>query len=78
MVSVPPHVVPAIAHHLEAMTAVCPDALHFPGRDGVSHVQASTLHRNLRMPRDLRHAGATRATRAGATLADLQQRLGHS
>ena len=27
---------------------------------------------------DLRHTGATMAARAGATLAELQQRLGHS
>ncbi|MFZ1373464.1 MAG: tyrosine-type recombinase/integrase [Nostocoides sp.] len=71
------------------MTAASPDALLFPGRDGVSHLQPSTLHRNWRMAReaagrpdlrvhDLRHTGATMAARAGATLAELQQRLGHS
>ena len=89
VVSIPPHVVPAVAHHLETMTAAGPDALLFPGRDGVSHLQPSTLHRNWRMAReaagrpdlrvhDLRHTGATMAARAGATLAELQQRLGHS
>lgn len=68
------------------MTAASPDALLFPGRDGVSHLQPSTLHRNWRVVagrpdlrvHDLRHTGATMAARAGATLAELQQRLGHS
>lgn len=60
--------------------AATPDALLFPGRDGVSHLQPSTLHRNWRMARepagrpdprvhDRRHTGATMAVRAGATLA---------
>ena len=86
VVSMPPHVVPAIAHHLDTMTAPGPDALLFPGRDGVSHLQPSTMHRHWRMARerpaargaDLRHTGATMAARAGATLAELQERLGHS
>jgi integrase len=89
VVSIPPHVVPAIAHHLDTMTAPGPGALLFPGRDGVSHLQPSTMHRHWRMAReaagrpdlrvhDLRHTGATMAARAGATLAELQERLGHS
>lgn len=36
VVSIPPHGVPAIAHHLDTMTASSPDALLFPGRDGAS------------------------------------------
>jgi integrase len=89
VVSIPPHIVPAVAHHLDTMTDPSGDALLFPGRDRVSHLQPSTLHRNWRMAReaagrpdlrvhDLRHTGATMAARAGATLAELQQRLGHS
>ena len=89
VVSIPPHIVPAVAHHLDTMTAPGPDALLFPGRDGVSHLQPSTMHRHWRMAReaagrpdlrvhDLRHTGATMAARAGATLAELQERLGHS
>jgi integrase len=89
VVSIPPHVVPVIAHHLDTMTPPGPNALLFPGRDGVSHLQPSTLHRSWRMAReaagrgdlrihDLRHTGATMAARAGATLAELQERLGHS
>lgn len=88
-VSVPPHVVPALKHHLDTMTGPRDDALLFPGRDGVSHLQPSTLqyawHKaraaggrpDLRL-HDLRHTGATMAAQAGATLAELQQRLGHS
>jgi len=71
------------------MTPPSPDALLFPGRDRVSHLQPSTRHRNWRMAReaagrpdlrvhDLRHTGATMTARAGVTLAELQQRLGHS
>lgn len=63
------------------MTAPSPDALLFPGRDGASNLQPSTMHRHWRMAReaagrpdlrvhDLRHTGAT--------LAELQERLGHS
>ncbi len=89
VVSIPPHVLPAVAHHLDTMTTPAADALLFPGRDGVSHLQPSTMHRHWRMAReaagrpdlrvhDLRHTGATMAARAGATLAELQERLGHS
>ena len=89
VVSVPPHVVPALQQHLDTMTGEGPSALLFPGRDGVSHLQPSTLHRGWRHAReaagrpdlrlhDLRHTGATMAARAGATLAELQQQLGHS
>ena len=89
VVSIPPHILPAIAHHLDTMTTPAADALLFPGRDGVSHLQPSTMHRHWRMAReaagrpdlrvhDLRHTGATMAARAGATLAELQERLGHS
>jgi len=89
VVSIPPHVIPAVAHHLETMTAASPDALLFPGRDGVSHLQPSTLHRNWRMAReaagrpdlrvhDLRHTGAVLAAQTGATLAELMGRLGHT
>ena len=89
VVSIPPHILPAIAHHLDTMTTPAADALLFPGRDGVSHLQPSTMHRHWRMAReaagrpdlrvhDLRHTGATMAARAGATLAELQEWLGHS
>ncbi|HET7760764.1 MAG TPA: site-specific integrase [Phycicoccus sp.] len=88
-VTIPPHVVPAIAHHLEEFTLPGPDALLFPAADGVSSLQPSGFYKYWKEARaaagrpdlrihDLRHTGATMAAMAGATLAELQQRLGHS
>ena len=88
-VAVPPHIEPALKHHLENFTGARAAALLFPGRDGTSHLQPSTFHRSWRKARaaasrpdlrlhDLRHTGATMAAMTGATLAELQQRLGHS
>ena len=88
-VAIPPHIVPAVTRHLEEFTGSSADALLFPGADGVSNLQPSTLYKHWQPARvsagrpglrlhDLRHAGATMAAMAGATLADLQQRLGHS
>ena len=88
-VAIPPHVLPAVARHLEEFAGRRPDDLLFPGRDGVPHLLPSTLHKPWRAARvaagradlrlhDLRHTGATMAAMAGATLAELQQRLGHS
>ena len=88
-VAIPPHVVPAVAHHLEAFTGASPEGLLFPGADGVSNLQPSTFYTPWHLARtaagrpdlrlhDLRHTGATMAAMAGATLAELQQRLGHS
>ena len=79
----------AIAHHLDTMTEPGPDALLFPGRDGVVAPAAvddgpaladrteAADRPDLRV-HDLRHTGARMAARAGATLAELQERLGHS
>lgn len=88
VIAVPPHVLPTLEAHLLGV-APGPDALLFPRGDGVSHMQPSTLHKRWRSARqaaarpdlrlhDLRHTGATMAARTGATLAELQQRLGHS
>lgn len=41
VVSIPPHIVPAVAHHLDPMTAVTADALLFPGRDGLTHLETA-------------------------------------
>ena len=87
--AVPPHVVPALTHHLEEFVAPGPDALLFPAADGVSSLQPSGFYKYWKVARaaagrpdlrihDLRHTGATMAAMAGATLAELQQRLGHS
>lgn len=88
-VAVPPHIQPALQEHLREFTGSGPRALLFPGGDGESHLQPSTFYKSWRVAReaagrddlrlhDLRHTGATMAAMAGATLAELQQRLGHS
>ena len=88
-VSIPPHVVPAVAHHLEAFTGPGPDDFLFAAADGFSRLPPSAFYKHWKAARelagrpdlrlhDLRHTGATMAAMAGATLAELQQRLGHS
>lgn len=88
-VAIPPHVLAGLRHHLEQQVAPGADALLFTARDGRSHLQPSVFHNAWRKARaaadrddlrvhDLRHTGATMAAMTGATLAELQQRLGHS
>ena len=89
-VSVPPHIVPALEQHLEEHVRTGTDALLFPAlRDPQRHLQPTVLHTAWRKARavarredlrihDLRHTGATMAAMTGATLAELQARLGHS
>ncbi|MCU1624093.1 MAG: putative prophage phiRv2 integrase [Frankiales bacterium] len=87
-VTIPPHLVPALAEHLDAHVEPEPDALLFPAQHG-GHMAPASLYRvwypareaagrpDLRF-HDLRHTGATLAAQTGATLADLMHRLGHS
>ena len=88
-IAIPPHVVPALEEHLARWTAPGKDALLFPATDGTRHLQPSTFYKAWKKARaaagrsdlrlhDLRHTGATLAAMTGATLAELQQRLGHS
>ncbi|MGV1007104.1 MAG: tyrosine-type recombinase/integrase [Dermatophilaceae bacterium] len=88
-VAVPPHVMPVLEQHLTRWTGPTMDALLFPARGDNRHLQPSTFHATWRKARaaagrpdlrvhDLRHTGATLAAMTGATLADLQLRLGHS
>ena len=89
-VAVPPHIVPALQQHLDAHVRPGADALLFPSvRDPQKHLQPTVIHQSWRKARakaghedlrihDLRHTGATLAAMAGATLAELQARLGHS
>lgn len=88
-VSIPPHVVPMVEQHLAEFVGAGPDALLFTGADGVSHLTPTALQGSWANARtaagrpdlrlhDLRHTGATMAAVAGATLAELQARLGHS
>ncbi|WP_423489011.1 tyrosine-type recombinase/integrase [Mycobacteroides sp. PCS013] len=87
-VAVPPHIVPALVDHLDKFVGEKPDALLFPALGG-GHLQPSTLYRHFYRARekagrpdlrwhDLRHSGAVLAAQAGATLAELMSRLGHS
>lgn len=87
-VSVPPHLKPAIEAHLERYVDAGGNSLLFPGPSG-GHLHAGTYRRyfmraaaaigrdGIRV-HDLRHIGAVRFAQAGATIAELQARLGHS
>lgn len=88
-VAVPPHLIPMLKAHRDAMPMRGADALLFPAADGVSNIAPSTLYRVFYPARkaagrpdlrwhDLRHTGAVLAAQTGATLAELMGRLGHS
>ena len=89
VVTIPPHILPALRDHLREHAAWGRDGLVFPPRDPEGRFLAlSTLHRVFDRAKlaagrpdvrvhDLRHFGAIQAARAGATLGELQQRLGH-
>ncbi|WP_280442668.1 tyrosine-type recombinase/integrase [Nocardia brasiliensis] len=87
-VTVPPHLRDAVVNHLREHTNPQPSALLFPAGHG-GHLAPSTLYRHYYKGRaaagrpdlhfhDLRVTGATMAAVAGATLKELQARLGHS
>lgn len=86
----PPHIVPAIQHHLDELTGEDADALLWPAvTDPSRHLQRSTLtlafkpaaaaggRPDLRL-HDLRHTAAVLGAIAGGTTAELMSRLGHS
>jgi len=88
VVSVPPHVVPMLADHLNQHTGKAPDSLLFPAANG-GHLSPSALYWHFHKARDtagrpdlrfhdLRHTAATLAAVTGATTAELMARLGHS
>ncbi|MEN0023245.1 MAG: tyrosine-type recombinase/integrase [Microbacterium sp.] len=85
----PPHVNPAIESHLSENVGRSSDSLLFPSADGSAHLAQSAFYKHWNPARQaagrgdmpwhaLRHYGATRAALAGATLKELQARLGHS
>jgi len=85
----PPHVNAIIEEHLQEHTGRFPDSLLFPAADGSTHLAQSAFYKHWNPARiaakrpdmpwhALRHYGATRAALAGATLRELQARLGHS
>lgn len=87
-VHIPPHLVPEVKTHLRTFVTGR-DGLIFAGADGISQIHLSTLRKHFRRScaaagrpdlrwHDLRHSGAVMAAQAGATMADLMARLGHS
>ncbi len=89
-VAIPPHLLPAVKAHLDALPMTGRDALVFPSSaDPRKHMRQSTLQRAFYPARDaagrpdlrfhdLRHTGAVLAAATGVTLAELMGRLGHS
>lgn len=89
-VAIPPHVLPLLREHIARMPVAGRDALLFPAaHDPKKHMRPATVYKvyyparsaagrpDLRF-HDLRHTGAVLATRAGASLAEVMSRLGHS
>ncbi|WP_079112838.1 tyrosine-type recombinase/integrase [Microbacterium foliorum] len=85
----PPHVNDIVANHLNEFVGRSADSLLFPSADGSGHLAQSAFWKHWNPARTaagrqdmpwhaLRHYGATRAALAGATLKELQSRLGHS
>lgn len=85
----PPHVHGFVLEHLAQHVDRSREALLFPAADGTTHLAQSTFAKHWYPARKaakredmpwhaLRHYGATRAALAGATLKELQERLGHS
>lgn len=87
-VNLPGFVIEVLAEHMDNFTGRFPDALLFSSAEG-NPIDSANLTRMFSRARrsigrpelhwhDLRHTGATLAYRAGATVKDVQRRLGHS
>lgn len=89
-VSMPPRTFGAILAHLaQHVERTDDEALLFPARDGETHLAESTFVKHYYPAREaagrpdmpwhaLRHHGGTKYAQTGATIKDLQARLGHS
>jgi len=88
-VAIPPHLLPALRGWADRQPTRGRDALLFPAGDGHSPLNDSVLRTAhdkgkaaIDMPgltiHGLRHTSATLAAQLGATLAELQARIGHS
>ncbi|MGH8960661.1 MAG: tyrosine-type recombinase/integrase, partial [Jatrophihabitantaceae bacterium] len=89
-VAIPPHMLPAVREHLRMMPVAGRDVLLFPtASDPHKHMPAARMFKPFVRAReaagrpdlrfhDLRHTGAVYATAAGASLAEVMARLGHS
>lgn len=87
-VHIPPALLADLSQHLEEHVADEPDGLLFPAPNG-GHLHSSSFARAFQKaakaagrpdatPHTLRHTGASLATFAGATTADVMARLGHT
>ena len=88
VITLPPHLVPILQAHLDEFTGAEPDGLVFCTSGGRplnksqmhpmwARARAKVGRDDLRF-HDLRHTGQTLAALAGATEAELMQRMGHS
>jgi len=87
-VHIPAALLPELKQHLKKYAAWGPDGLLFPSSNG-GHLHSSSFARAFSKaaaaagrpdatPHTLRHTGASLATSAGATTADVMARLGHT
>jgi len=85
----PPHINADILAHLSEHVAESSDALLFPNASGEGHLAQSSFAKHWYPAREaagrtdlafhaLRHFGATKFAQTGATLKEIQSRLGHS
>lgn len=88
VVAIPPHLIPVIREHLATHTAAHPAALVFEGYKQ-QPISKTTLGQHWRAAResigkpkarfhDLRHTAATLTAQQGATVKELQVKLGHT
>lgn len=88
-VALPPHIFDEVLAHLREHVEPNADALLFPGGHSGRHLRQSTFTKHWYPARKaakredmpfhaLRHHGATKYAQTGATLAEVQSRLGHS
>ena len=86
-VAIPPHVMPAVEHHLATYVGTEADALVFTNADGPRLRSRPLQHHWDRARRtvgvtyhlhDLRHLGATLAAATGASTREIMRRIGHS
>jgi integrase len=88
-IALPPNLRPALRRHLAEHAMPGPDGLLFPNATRKGHLHVNTLSKTYHRARrvagrpdlrihDLRHTAATMAAQAGATLAELMTRMGHS
>ncbi len=88
-IALPPNLRQPLRRHLAEFATPGPDGLLFPNAARTGHLHVNTLFKTYHRARrvagrpdlrvhDLRHSAATMAAQAGATLAELMARMGHS